>query len=67
MKFSIVFRAYHEIFMVVRSYRVFVADIKSLLIKAVVGLETRLKVLILAIFDDFWHISSCQFWHKPGQ
>ena len=53
MKFSIVFRAYHEIFMVARSYRAFVADIKSLLIKAVVGLETRLKVPILVIFGRF--------------
>ena len=43
----------HEIFMVARSYRVRVGDIKTLLIKAVVDLETRLKVLILAIFGRF--------------
>ena len=38
-----------------------VADIKSLLISALVSLETRLKVPILTIFDDFWHFSSCLF------
>ena len=59
-KFAIfeVFRAYlrefsiffHEIYMVARSYQVLAADIKSLLISALVSLETRLKVPILAIF-----------------
>ena len=43
----------HEIFMVARSYRFLVGGIKTLLIKAVVGLEMRLKVLILAIFGRF--------------
>ena len=50
--------------MVARSYRVIWADIKSLLISALVSLETGLKVTILAIFEDFWHFSSCPFWHK---
>ena len=53
-----VFRAYlrefliffHEIFMVARSHQVLAADIKSLFISALVSLETRLKVPILAIF-----------------
>ena len=40
-EFSIFFR---EIFMVARSHRVLAADIKSLLISALVSLETRLKV-----------------------
>ena len=52
------FRAYlkefsifsHEIYMVARSYQILAADIKSLLISALVSLETRLKVPILAIF-----------------
>ena len=52
-----VFRAYfrvtsivsHEIFMVARSHRVLAADIKSLLISALLSLETRLEVPILAI------------------
>ena len=62
-KFAIfeVFRAYlrefsiffHEIFMVARSHRVLAADIKSLLISALVSLETRIKVPILAIFWRF--------------
>ena len=51
--------------MVERSYQVLAADIKSLLIDALVRLETRLKVPVLAIFDDFWHFSNCPFWHKP--
>ena len=56
-----VFRAYlreffiffHEIFMVARSHQVLAADIKSLFISALVSLETRLKVPILAIFRRF--------------
>ena len=36
-----------------------------LIIGALVTLGTRLKVPILAIFDDFGHFSSCLFWHKP--
>ena len=39
--------------MVARSYRVVVAEIKSLLITALVSLETRFKVLILSIFGIF--------------
>ena len=54
-----VFRAYlrefltffHEIFMVARSC----GRNKKLLVSALVSLEKRLKVPILAIFDDFWH------------
>ena len=59
-KFAIfeVFRAYlrdfsiffHEINIIARSFRVLAADIKSLLVSALVSLETRLKVPILAIF-----------------
>ena len=59
-KFTIfeVFRAYvrefsiffHEIYMVARSYQVVAASIKSLLINALVSLETMLKVPILALF-----------------
>ena len=51
--------------MVARSDRVLATHIKSLLISALVGLETRLKVSILAIFDDFCRFWSCPFWHKP--
>ena len=40
----------YEIYMVVWSYRVFAEDIKSLLKSALISLETRLKVPILAIF-----------------
>ena len=57
-KFAIfkAFRAYlkefliffHEIFIVARYYQVLVADINSLLISALVSLEERLKVSILA-------------------
>ena len=58
-QFFRVFRAYlrefsiffHEIHIVARSYQALAADIKSLLIKALVSLETRLKVSILA---NFW-------------
>ena len=49
-EFSILF---HEIYMVARSYQVLAADIKRWLISALVGLETRLKVPILAIFWRF--------------
>ena len=35
-----------------------------LLWSGLVSLESRLKVPILAIFDDFWHFSSCPFWEK---
>ena len=72
LKFAIfeVFRAslkefsifFHEIYMVARSYRVLATDITSLLIRALVSLETRLKIPILTIF---WNFSSCPFWHKP--
>ena len=57
-EFSIFFR---EICMIARSYQALAADIKSLVISILVSLETRLKVLILAIFDDFWHFSSSLF------
>ena len=40
----------HEICMVARSDRVLPADIKDLTIKAIVPLECRLTVLVLAIF-----------------
>ena len=59
-KFAIfeVFRAYlkefsilfYEIFMVARYHQVLAADIKGMLISALVSLETRLKVMIFAIF-----------------
>ena len=39
--------------MIARFYRDLVADIKGLP-SALFSLETRLKVQILAIFDDFW-------------
>ena len=52
-------------FLVARSYRVLVINIKSLIMGALVTLETRLKVPILAIFDDFGHFLSCLFRHKP--
>ena len=49
-EFVIFFR---EMYMVARSYQALTADIKSLLINALVSLETRLKVPILAIFWRF--------------
>ena len=59
-KFSIfeVFRAYlkefsiffHEIYLVAKSYRALTEDIKSLIISAVVSLETRLKVPIFSLY-----------------
>ena len=61
-EFSIFF---HEIFMVARSDRILATHINSLLICALVGLETRLKVSILTIFDDFGRFWRCRFWHKP--
>ena len=57
-EFSIFFR---DIYMVARSYQALAADIKSLLVTALVSLETRLKVPILAIFDDLGSFSSCLF------
>ena len=66
-QFSIfkVFRSYlrefsifvHEICLVARSYRVLAANIKILLIKALVCPETRLTVQNFAFFDDFGHFS----------
>ena len=44
-EFSIFF---HKIFMVARSRGVLAADIKSLLVSALVNLETRLKVLTIS-------------------
>ena len=41
-------------FLVVRSYRVLVINIKILIMGALATLETRLKVPILAIFWRFW-------------
>ena len=61
-EFSIFF---HEICIVASSYRLLAASIKILLISALISLETRLKVQIFAIFDDFWHFSRCSFWYKP--
>ena len=57
-EFSIFFR---EIYKVARSYQTFATDIKSLLITALVSMETMLKILIFAIFDDFLHFSICPF------
>ena len=59
-KFSIFF---YEIFMVARSHRVLAADIKSLLISALVSLETRSR--FWQFFDDFLHFLSCPFWYNP--
>ena len=65
-KFAIfeVFRAYlrefsiffHEIYMVARSYQALAADIKSLLISALVSLETRLKSPNLGHFFSIYGI-----------
>ena len=52
-------------FLVVRSYRVLVINIKILIMGALGSLETRLKVPIFAIFDDFGHFLSSLFRHKP--
>ena len=52
-EFSIFF---HEIYTVAKSYQVLVADIKSLLISALVSLEARLKVPIFAIFHRFYGV-----------
>ena len=51
----------HETFLVVRSCRVLVTNIKVLIMGALVTLETRHKVPILGIFDNFGHILSCLF------
>ena len=61
-QFSEVFRAYlrefsiffHEIYMIARSYQALTADIKSLLINALVSLETRLKVADFGHFLTFF-------------
>ena len=45
----------HEIYMVANYYQVLAADIKSLLISALINLETRLIFLILAIF--WWFVA----------
>ena len=39
-------------------------NIKSFTMASLITLETRLKVPILAIFDDFGHFSSCWISHK---
>ena len=60
-EFSIFF---HEICMVARSYHVIVADIAdigSLLIGAIVGLETRPKVPILATLTIFGIFQAVRF------
>ena len=41
-------------------------NIKILIKGALVTLGTRLKVPILATFDDLGHFSSCLFSHKPS-
>ena len=41
-------------FLVLRSYRVLVINIKILIMSPLVTLKTRLKVLILAVFWQFW-------------
>ena len=48
----------HEIVLVARSYRFLATDIKSLIVGA---LAKRLKIPILAIFDDLWGFSRCPF------
>ena len=42
---------FHEIYIVARSYQFLMVDIKSLIICAVLTLETLLKIAILAILD----------------
>ena len=51
----------HEIFLVVRSYRVLDINIKFLIMGALFTLKTRLKDPFLPFFDDFGHFSSCLF------
>ena len=41
-----------------------VINIKILLMGALVNLETRLKVPILTVFDNFGHFPGFLFWHK---
>ena len=43
----------NEIYFDRKIYRFLVADINDLTVSALVLLETRLKLLILAVFDDF--------------
>ena len=50
MEFSIFF---HEIYTIARSYKFLGVEVKSLIMLAVVNRKMRLKVLILAIFDNF--------------
>ena len=47
--------------LVARSYWVLMINIKSLIMVALVTLEMRLKVQILAFFDYLGHFSSCLF------
>ena len=55
----------HEIFFGSKTLPSSCDKIKILIKSALVTLGTRLKVPILAIFDDFGHFSSCLFRHKP--
>ena len=48
-------------FLVLRSYWFLVINIKSVIMGALVTLETRLKVPILAVFDDLVHFWAVYF------
>ena len=62
-KFLIFLR--ETLFFIARCYLVVVININILIMGALMTLETRLKVPILDVFDDFGHFSSCLFWHQP--
>ena len=50
-----------KLVLISRSYRIRTIDIKVLITSSLVILETRLKVPILVIFDDFWRFASSSF------
>ena len=51
------FEFLHKIFFLTKSYRVLAANIKSLIISALVTMETWQKVPDLACFDNLWHLT----------
>ena len=56
---------FHEIFIDSKILiPVLAAEIKSLIVSVLVTLETRLKVPILPIFDEWWRFLSYPFWLK---
>ena len=61
---AILFYFFMKSFYVARFYPDFATDIKSFSVSALVTMETRLKVRILPLFVEIWHIYTCSFYQK---